>query len=52
MHFQVQEPGIEFLMDDTSLQELVDDVRWKEAADRRIQELRTGNIHLQYAAGC
>ncbi|XP_025077628.1 uncharacterized protein LOC112554196 isoform X2 [Pomacea canaliculata] len=48
VHFQVQEPGVDFLMDDTSLQELVDDVRWKEAADRRIQELRTGNIHMQF----
>ncbi|XP_046574253.1 endo-1,4-beta-xylanase 1-like [Haliotis rubra] len=46
IHFQGPVPGIDFLIDDTTLVEVDEDVNWKAEADARIQKIRKNIIHV------
>nr|KAG5687547.1 hypothetical protein BaRGS_013649 [Batillaria attramentaria] len=46
LHFQTPDISIEFLVDDTSLTPISDDPTWRQEADKRIQQVRMGDIHF------
>ncbi|XP_046337947.2 endo-1,4-beta-xylanase 3-like [Haliotis rufescens] len=47
IHFQGPVPGIDFLIDDTSLVEVDEDPNWKAEADARIQKIRKNVIKVK-----
>ncbi|KAK7444113.1 hypothetical protein BaRGS_00040429 [Batillaria attramentaria] len=48
LHFQTPDISIEFLVDDTSLTPISDDPTWRQEADKRIQQVRMGDIHFNF----
>lgn len=49
LHIYIQgpDPGIEFLVDDFSLQEIPENTNWKTEANQRIENIRKTNFSLR-----
>ncbi len=47
LYFQGPDVGIDFIVDDASLQTVDLDTSWKAEADARIQKIRKNNINVQ-----
>ncbi|XP_046331187.2 endo-1,4-beta-xylanase 3-like [Haliotis rufescens] len=47
LYFQGPDPGIDFIVDDASLQTVDEDMSWKAEVDARIQKIRKNNINVQ-----
>ena len=45
------DPGVDFLIDTSSLKEIIPDPNWKEEAQERIQELRMSLLQVQVNIG-
>ncbi|XP_033748944.1 anti-sigma-I factor RsgI6-like [Pecten maximus] len=49
VYIQINEPGVNYLVDGASFQELVLDTNWKSEALNRIEQMRKNDVHIKVA---